>query len=125
MITSVADQGCLSRILHPNFFHLGSRVKEIPDPGSGYASKNLSILTQKIVSKLGNMIPVVHAGSRSRGRKGTGSRIRIRNTAMITPTFRVAGEQPERAQAGHPPEDQVPLRRMRVSGLHTGQPQNS
>ncbi len=37
---SVADPGCLSRILDPNFIHLGS------------ASKNLSILIQKIVSKL-------------------------------------------------------------------------
>ncbi len=40
---SVADPGCLSRIL-------GSRVEKIP--GSGSASKNLIILTQKIVSKL-------------------------------------------------------------------------
>jgi hypothetical protein len=71
------------------------------------------------------MIRVVHAGSGSRGQKSTGSRIRILNTAVITPSSHVAGEQPERAQAGHPPEDQVPLRRMRVSGLHTGQPQNS
>jgi hypothetical protein len=37
---SVADPGCLSRI----------RIFSIPDSGS--ASKNLSILTQKIVSKL-------------------------------------------------------------------------
>jgi hypothetical protein len=34
----------------PNFFQLGTRVKKFPDPGS--ASKNLSILTQKLVSKL-------------------------------------------------------------------------
>jgi hypothetical protein len=32
-----------------NFFHPGSRVKKIPR--SGYATKNLSILTQKIVSQ--------------------------------------------------------------------------
>jgi hypothetical protein len=47
----------------------GSRVKKIPDPGSGSASKNSSILTQNIVSKLkalGNMIRDVHPGSGSR-----------------------------------------------------------
>jgi hypothetical protein len=44
---SVADPGCLSRILDPTFFHPGSRIRtvSIPDPGS--ASKNLSNLTQK------------------------------------------------------------------------------
>jgi hypothetical protein len=59
---SVADPGCLSRIqffpsriLDPNF--------SIPDPGS--LSKNLSILTQKIVSKLSGYDP------------GCSSRIRI------------------------------------------------
>ncbi len=46
-LSSVADLGCLSRILDPNFFHPGSKFFSIPDPGS--ASKNLSILTQKIV----------------------------------------------------------------------------
>jgi hypothetical protein len=40
---SVADPGCLSRI---RFFHPGSRIKKIPV--SGPASKNLSILTQKL-----------------------------------------------------------------------------
>ncbi len=35
----------------PNFFHPGSGVKEIP----GSASKNLSILSQKIVSKLSEL----------------------------------------------------------------------
>jgi hypothetical protein len=33
-----------------NFFHPGFRAKKLLDPGS--VSKNLSILTQKIVSKL-------------------------------------------------------------------------
>jgi hypothetical protein len=33
----------------PNFFHPGSRAKKIP--GSASASKNYSILTQKILSK--------------------------------------------------------------------------
>ncbi len=45
-------QCCGSGMFIPDlsFFHLGSRVKKIPGPGS--ASQNLSILTQKIVSKL-------------------------------------------------------------------------
>jgi hypothetical protein len=49
---SVADPGCLSRIPGPTFFHPGSQIRtvSIPDPGS--ASKNLSILTIKMVSKL-------------------------------------------------------------------------
>ncbi len=72
---SVADPGWLSRI----------RIFSIPYPGS--ASKNLSILTQKIVYKLSAIWPRVfipnpdpgsgswftHHGSR--GQKGTGSRI--------------------------------------------------
>jgi hypothetical protein len=36
----------------PNFFYPGSRVKKIRIPNPGSASKNLIILTQKIVSKL-------------------------------------------------------------------------
>jgi hypothetical protein len=56
----------------------------------GYKSKNLSILTQKIVFQaLGITIPVVHPGSGScffthpvsRGQKGTGSR--IHHTGLI------------------------------------------
>ncbi len=47
---SVADPGCLSRIPDPNFFYPGSRIQGKKNSGS--ASKNLSILTQKIVSKL-------------------------------------------------------------------------
>jgi hypothetical protein len=39
-------------IQDPNFFHPGSRVKRIQDTGSGSASKKLSILNLKIVSKL-------------------------------------------------------------------------
>jgi hypothetical protein len=83
----------------PTFFHPGSRIRtvSIPDPGS--ASKNLSILTPKKPKNgfqaLENMIRVVHPESRirmmtfypsripdprPRGQKGTGSRIRIRNT---------------------------------------------
>ncbi len=97
-MTSVADPGCFSRIPNPNFSILdpdpGSRVKKIPDPGSGCASKNLSILTQKIVSKLSEIrswlfIPDPDPGSvilifypsripdpGSRGQKGTAPRIR-------------------------------------------------
>jgi hypothetical protein len=54
----VADPGCLSRIPDPTFFHPGS------------ASKHLSILTQKMVSKK----PILDPGSK--GQKCTGSRIR-------------------------------------------------
>ncbi len=58
------------------------RVKNIPDPGSGSASKNLGIFTQKIVSKLSDpdldFLPILDRGVK--GQKGTGSRIRIRNT---------------------------------------------
>ncbi len=44
---SVPDPGCLSRIPDPNFFHPGSRVKKILDPGSGSASNNLNIFNSK------------------------------------------------------------------------------
>jgi hypothetical protein len=48
-----------SSIPDPNFFHPGSRVKKIPDPGS--APKNLSIFNPKNCFKaLGNMIRDVH-----------------------------------------------------------------
>jgi hypothetical protein len=56
--TSVADLRCLSWIPDPNFSipDPGSRVKKIPDPGSGPASKNLSIFNPKNCSQaLGNM----------------------------------------------------------------------
>jgi hypothetical protein len=51
-VPSVADPGCLSRI---RIFPSRIRIFLIPDPNfshPGSASKNLSILTQKIVSKL-------------------------------------------------------------------------
>jgi hypothetical protein len=49
------------------FFHPGSRVKKIPDPGSGSALKNLSILAQRLVSYLSeNMIRDVHLGPQIR-----------------------------------------------------------
>ncbi len=44
--------GCLSWIRIFQIPDSRSRVKSFPDPGSASASKNLSILTQKIVSKL-------------------------------------------------------------------------
>jgi hypothetical protein len=69
-----------SRIPDPIFFHPGSRIR----------IKYLGILIQKIgFYALGNMTRVVHHGSfpdpGSRGQKGTGSRIRIRNSAVHFP----------------------------------------
>jgi hypothetical protein len=83
LCSSVADPGSLSLIPDPNFSipDSGSRVKKIPDPGS--ASKNLSIFNPKnCFYALGNMVWDVHPGSRIQGSKGTGSRIRIRNTGV-------------------------------------------
>jgi hypothetical protein len=68
-----------------------SRVKKIPDPGSGSASKNLIIVTQKIVSKVSDILfwlfisdpdPDFFTHPGSRGQKGTGSRIHIRNSGI-------------------------------------------
>ncbi len=88
--SSVADPGCLSRI----------RILSIPDSGSeffypGSASKNLSILTQEIVSQRSEIwsrpfipdpdpdfLPIPDPGSR--GQKGYGSRLRIRKTGRIS-----------------------------------------
>jgi hypothetical protein len=74
----------------PTFFYPGSRVKKIPDPGSGSASKNLNIFNPKNCFSLGNIIRDVHPGfgipdpgTRIQGvekQKLTGARIRIRNT---------------------------------------------
>ncbi len=52
--------------LGPQFFHPGSRIKKIPDPGFGSASKNLSTFNQKIKTcflALGILIGDVHPGS--------------------------------------------------------------
>ncbi len=61
-------QCCGSGIFIPgtSFFNPGSRVKKISDPGSGSASKNLSIFNPKIAkfSEEG-MIWDVHPGSGS------------------------------------------------------------
>jgi hypothetical protein len=83
------SRGTLKQPLSTHYFHgfsqcCGSRMS-IPDPGS--ASKNLSILTQKIVSQLPEIkfglfipdpdpdfLPIPDPGSR--GQKGNGSRIR-------------------------------------------------
>jgi hypothetical protein len=61
-------------------FHPGSRAKKIPDLGSGSASKNLSILALKTVSKLQDP-DFFHPGSRIQGSNSTGSRVQIRSTA--------------------------------------------
>jgi hypothetical protein len=54
---SVGDPGCLSRIRLTSNPDLRSRVKKIPDPGSGLASKNLCFFTPKnCFHALGNMI---------------------------------------------------------------------
>ncbi len=67
---------------HPGseFFQPGSRVKRLPDPGSGYAaaSKNLSFLPKKLFLSSRKYDSVsrswffTHPGSR--GQKGTGAR---------------------------------------------------
>ncbi len=80
-----------------DFFHPGSRFRtvSIPDPGS--ASKNLSVLTPKkwflssrkydpgcssrIPDPDADFYPSRIPDPGSRGQKGNGSRIRIRNTA--------------------------------------------
>ncbi len=79
----VADPERLSRILDPNFFHPGSQIRikksKYFNPKNGFYA-------------LGNMIRVVEQpGSGSwflpipdPGKKGTGSRIRIRNTGNKT-----------------------------------------
>ncbi len=71
----------------------GSRIRIFPIPDPGSALKNLSILTPKnCFQALGNMIRVIYLripdphilpipDPGSRGQNGTGSWIRIRNTA--------------------------------------------
>ncbi len=59
--------GMFFRIPDPTFFHPGSQIQifSIPDPDTGFRSKNLSILTPKNdFQALGNM--VVHSVSRIR-----------------------------------------------------------
>jgi hypothetical protein len=93
---SVADPGCLSRIpdAGSDFFHPGSRVKKIP----GSASKNLSIFTQKIVSKLSEYDP---NPSRIQGSKGTRSRIRNTAKSFLKIRIREANNLPLQNLPGH------------------------
>ncbi len=103
-ISSFADQGCLSQIPDPKFFHPRSRIWDpnfspkffpsgILDPGS--ASKNLSILTKKnCFSALRNMIRIFHPGS--------GSRIRIltfypSRILILYPRSRIQGSKRHRS----------------------------
>ncbi len=87
--TSVSQKMLRIRDVYPwsGFFYPGFRIQIFFYPGS--ASKNFSILTQKIVSELSEIwsglfipdpdfLPIPDPGSS--GRKGTGSRIRIHNT---------------------------------------------
>jgi hypothetical protein len=97
-VSSVAGPGCLSRIPDPTFFHPGSRIriKEFKyfnpkkwflrsrkyDPGCSSLTPDLDA----------DFLPIPDPGSR--GQKGTGSRIRIRNTdcedSAVKFTYRTA-----------------------------------
>jgi hypothetical protein len=56
-----------ARIPDPIFFQPGSRIKKIPDPGSGYVSKYLGIFNPKNCYYIhGKMIWDVHPGARIR-----------------------------------------------------------
>jgi hypothetical protein len=74
------------RIRDNNSFHPGSRVAKIPDPGFGFAIKNLIIfLAQKTDAKFSKIrFKNVFPGSGFRGQKSTGSLFRIRNTEKKT-----------------------------------------
>ncbi len=72
---SVADPGCLSRIPDPNFYHPGFRIRIFFHPEYRIRIKEFKYFNLKnCFQALGNMIRVVHPGSR--GQKGTGYRIR-------------------------------------------------
>jgi hypothetical protein len=79
-IHQCCGSGMLIRDPEQNFFHPGSSAIKIPDPGSGSASKNVSIFNQKIVFKSSRIRILIFTHPGSRGQKGTGSRILIRNT---------------------------------------------
>jgi hypothetical protein len=70
----------------PNFFlpESWNQSKMIPDPGyvSAFFLKNVSILAQKIVSKLSEISSGLSIPDPDPGQKGAGSQIRIRNTAI-------------------------------------------
>jgi hypothetical protein len=93
-----AYPGCISRNPNPKFFILDSRFrfKKIPDPGSGSASKNLSIFNLKTVSNSRKydpgcssrililiFFPIPDPGVMKKKALGPGSRIRIRNTVWF------------------------------------------
>ncbi len=80
----------------PGSEYCPSKIRTFSIPDHGSASKNWSVLTKKMVSKLSVMwsglfipdpdpdfLPIPDPGSR--GQKGTGSRIRIRNTLLWIP----------------------------------------
>jgi hypothetical protein len=82
---SVADPGCLSRIPDPDFY-----PSRIPDLDPEYyvifemlKKKNLGQFLKNCLSFYPKNVQYArrYMGLGSRGQKGTGSRIRIRNTA--------------------------------------------
>ncbi len=90
VVGSVADPGCLSRIPDPTFFHPGSELFHpgswIPDPPQRiqyFNQKKLFISSRKYDSGCSSRIRIPDPDSdflpipdpRSRGQKGTGSRI--------------------------------------------------
>ncbi len=83
--SSLAGSGNVFLYHGSDFFHHRSRVDKIPDPGSGFGSKNLIIFNpKKTVSKLSeklSRIRIFHIlDPGSRDQKSSASRIRICNT---------------------------------------------
>ncbi len=89
----------------PNSFHPGSRIRihSIPDPGSEFfpsririkvfkyfKPKNKLFLSSRIPDRILSFYPSRILDPGSRGQKGTGSRIRVRNTDVthFFPNFR-------------------------------------
>ncbi len=88
--SSVADPGCLSRIPDPKiFFHPESRTKIRIKNFLIFLPKKLFSKVLKLFIRFGYPIRILNFyPSRipypgSRGQQGTGSRIRIRNTAQL------------------------------------------
>ncbi len=115
--SSVADPECLSCIPDPIFSipDPGSRVKKIPEPrsGSASASKNVSILTQNIVSKLSEIVSKIFIpdlGVNKAPDPGSGSatlhkRKKIQNAERIVTNVSAYGTWPPRAWDIWPPAD--------------------
>jgi hypothetical protein len=84
------NQCCGSGMLIPDpgskYFHPASWAKKILDPVSESASKNLSIFNPKKRFLSSHMILGFFTHPGSRYQKGTGSRIRVHDTAIITKT---------------------------------------